>query len=71
MINIGLFGYNAVLCGIALGTKKWNGFMLATFAILLSVLLNHGLDKIGIITLTAPFVIATWVALLVESKPKE
>lgn len=68
MVNIGLFGYNAVLCGIALGTKKWNGFILATFAILLSVLLNYGLDKIGIITLTAPFVIATWVALLVKNK---
>ena len=71
MVNIGLFGYNAVLCGIALGTKKWNGFILATFAILLSVLLNYGLDKIGIITLTAPFVIATWVALLIKSWPKK
>ncbi|MFA5995561.1 MAG: urea transporter [Patescibacteria group bacterium] len=70
MINIGLFGYNAVLCGIALGTKKWSGFILATFAILLSVLLNYGLGKVGIITLTAPFVIATWAALLVKSKSK-
>ena len=71
MVNIGLFGYNAVLCGIALGTKKWAGFILATLAILLSVLLNYGLDKIGIITLTAPFVIATWVALMVKSKTNE
>jgi len=68
MVNIGLFGYNAVLCGIALGTKKWNGFLLATCAILLSVSLNYGLDKMGMITLTAPFVIATWVVLLVKSK---
>lgn len=67
MINIGLLGYNAVLCSIALGTKKWNGFILATFAILLSVLINYGLDKIGIITLTVPFVIATWVALFIKS----
>lgn len=63
MINVGLFGYNAVLCGLALGTKKWDGFAIATGAILLSVLLNYGLGKIGIITLTAPFVIITWVAL--------
>ncbi len=70
-INIGLFGYNAVLCGIALGSKKWCGFLFATFAIILSVLLNYGLDKVGIITLTAPFVIATWTALLVQSKLKE
>lgn len=67
MINIGLFGYNAMLCGIALGTKKKNGFILATFAILLSVLLNYGLDKVGIITLTAPFVIATWATLLIKN----
>lgn len=70
-INIGLFGYNAVLCGIALGTKKWNGFISATGAMLLSVMLNYGLDKIGIITLTAPFVIATWAVLLVKKQPKE
>lgn len=71
MINSGLFGYNAVLCGIALGTKKWNGFMLTTFAIILSVLLNYGLNKVGIMALTAPFVIATWVALLVKIRLKE
>ncbi len=70
-INIGLFGYNAVLCGIALGSKKWCGFLFATFAIILSVLLNYGLDKVGIITLTAPFVMAIWTALLVQSKLKE
>lgn len=70
-INLGLFGYNAVLCGIALGTKKWGGFILATLAIILSVLLNYGLDKIGIITLTAPFVIATWITLFVKYKLNE
>lgn len=66
MINIGLFGYNAVLCGIALGTKKWSGFLLATGAILLSVLVNYGLGNLGLITLTAPFVVVTWVALGVK-----
>lgn len=70
-INIGLFGYNAVLCGIALGAKKWNGFILATFAIILSVLLNYWLGKVGVITLTAPFVIATWVALLIKNRLNE
>lgn len=69
-INIGLFGYNAVLCGIALGTFKWRAFIFATFAILLSVLLNYGLGQIGVITLTAPFVLATWVALLMKKYMK-
>ncbi|MCX6751676.1 MAG: urea transporter [Candidatus Nomurabacteria bacterium] len=61
MINIGLFGYNAVLCGIALSGKQNNKFLLITTAIILSVLLNLGLDKIGVETLTAPFVLAIWI----------
>lgn len=65
-INLGICGYNAVLCGIALGDKKWPAFFLASFAIILSVLLNLGLNKIGAITLTAPFVLATWVALFIS-----
>lgn len=71
MINIGLFGYNAVLCGIALGDKSWKSFLGATFAIVLTVLLNFGLDKAGIITLTAPFVLATWTVLLLNKLLKK
>lgn len=66
MINIGLFGYNAVLCGIALSNKQNNKFLFITLAIILSVLINFGLDKIGIITLTAPFVLATWIVLFLK-----
>ena len=63
MINVGLFGYNAVLCSIALGDKKWSSFMLSTFAILFSVLASLGLGMARIIPLTAPFVLATWIML--------
>jgi len=69
-INLGLFGYNAVLCGIALGDKKWSTFLFATFAILLSVFLQYGLGQIGLITLTAPFVVATWVTSAISAKVK-
>lgn len=68
MINLGLFGYNAVLCGIALGDRNRNAFWFATLAIILSVLINFYLDKIGIITLTAPFVLATWIVLFLKNK---
>jgi len=67
MINIGLFGYNAVLCGVALGGKKLNTFLLTTLAIILSVLLTYGFSKTGIPTLTAPFVLATWGVLLMKN----
>ncbi len=65
-INIGLFGYNAVLCAIALESKKLENFIFATFAIVLSVFLNFWMGNIGIITLTAPFVFATWITLLLK-----
>jgi urea transporter len=65
-INIGLFGYNAVLCGIALEGKGYKNFIFATLGILLSVLLNLWMGNIGIITLTAPFVISTWIILIVK-----
>lgn len=65
-INFGLFGYNAVLCAIALGDKKRGAFLLATAAVGLSVLLNFGLGEIGVITLTAPFVLATWIMLIIK-----
>ena len=68
MINAGLFGYNAILCAIALGDKKWISFLLVTVSVILSVLLNVILMKINVISLTAPFVIATWLILLIKNK---
>ena len=60
-INAGLMGYNAILCAIALTGKKRNDFLWITIAIILSTILNIGLAMTGIITLTAPFVIVTWI----------
>ena len=65
-INIGLFGYNAVLCGIALEGKGSKNFIFTTIGILLSVVLNLWMGDIGIITLTAPFVISTWIILIIK-----
>lgn len=60
-INAGLMGYNAILCALALSGRSIRDFMWVTLAIILSTLLNIGLGITGIITLTAPFVIATWI----------
>ena len=67
IINIGFFGYNGVLCGAVLGNKKSDAFLLTTLAIILSVLLYFGFYKAGITALTAPFVLATWIALSIKS----
>lgn len=69
-LNLGLFGYNAVLSALALGDTTKKAFLLTTGAIVLSSLLNYCLDKLGIITLTAPFVLATWVFLWIKKSPK-
>ncbi|HTN68790.1 MAG TPA: urea transporter [Dysgonamonadaceae bacterium] len=63
VVNEGLMGYNAILCAIALTGKRWKDFLWITIAIILSTLLNIGLAMTGIITLTAPFVVTTWVVL--------
>lgn len=59
-INQGLFGYNGALCGIALSSMH-PGLGLA--AIVLSTHMTPLFSMIGIPALTAPFVLATWVAL--------
>ena len=67
MINVGLFGFNGVLCGIALSDKKWHHVILAIASIVVSVFVMFGMSRLGIITLTAPFVISTWLILLLSN----
>ena len=62
-INAGLLGYNAILCAIALGDEKRNSFLWISAAAILSVFLSIGFSKLGMIALTAPFVLSTWMIL--------
>ena len=68
LINVGLFGFNAVLCSIAFSDLKLKSLVPAAAAILLSVLIMFGMMKTNSITLTAPFVLATWIVKLVLDK---
>jgi len=67
MANVGLFGFNGVLCGIALSGKKWHHVILAIASIVVSVFIMFGMSRLGIITLTSPFVISTWLILLLSN----
>jgi urea transporter len=69
-VNAGLMAYNAILCAIALAGKRLNDFFWITLAIILSTLFNIGLGITGIITLTAPFVLTTWVILKFKKRTK-
>ncbi|TAN01061.1 MAG: urea transporter [Chitinophagaceae bacterium] len=67
-LNGGLMGYNGILCAIALAGTKRGNFKWVSLAVILSVLLNMGFNKMGMIALTAPFVLSTWIMLAVKSK---
>jgi len=67
-MNLGLFGFNGVLCGIALADRKWGQAYWAMAAIIVSIFMVYGTLKVGIISLTSPFVIATWGILLIKRR---
>lgn len=60
-INLGIFGFNGVLCGIAFADKKWPSVLFALIAIGLSVGIIYGFLELNLIALTAPFVFAAWI----------
>ncbi|NDO60880.1 urea transporter [Bacteroides caecimuris] len=60
-LNAGLMGYNGVLCAIALGGTGWKRGVWAGCSVLLSTVLQILGMSLGIITLTAPFVISVWI----------
>jgi urea transporter len=71
MINVGLFGFNGVLCGISFSNKKWSALILAAASIVISIFLIYGMMGLGIITLTSPFVLSAWLVLLLEKRLRD
>ena len=68
MLNIGIFSYNAILCGIALGNNKKIDYLFIALAVILSVIFTYIFGKFGLIALTAPFVITTWIVIYIKEK---
>ena len=68
MISLGIFSYNAILVSIALGDKTKKMLLFVSIAIMLSVIFTYLFGKFGIIALTAPFVISTWIVLFIKNK---
>ncbi|MDE6108996.1 MAG: urea transporter, partial [Muribaculaceae bacterium] len=73
----GLYGFSAVLTGIALGATfwkpTWRNALLAAFGVVATVFIqaamNALLAPIGLASLTAPFCIGTWLFMLPRLKP--
>lgn len=70
-INAGLMGYNAILCAIALNDKRRYQFLWISAAVVLSVVLTIGFSKSGMLALTAPFVLSSWIILGFKSFQKQ
>lgn len=63
LVNAGIFGFNGVLCGIAFADDSKHSLLYATISIILSVFIVYGMTALNLITLTSPFVFATWATL--------
>jgi urea transporter len=68
LINMGIFGFNGVLCGIAFAGRGFRQLAFGITAILLSVGITYWMVLDNIAALTAPFVFATWIVLLMKKK---
>ena len=65
-LNMGLMGYNGVLCAIALGDRALKSLVWASCSVLLSTLLQIIGMNLEITTLTAPFVVSVWVIMGIQ-----
>lgn len=71
-VEAGLFAFSAVLTAIALGctfyAPSWRVLAYSVFGVILTMIVQGAMDSalapVGIPTLTAPFVVATWLFLL-------
>lgn len=74
----GLYGFSAVLTGIALGATfwrpTWRNSLMAAFGVVATVFIqaamNALLAPVGLASLTAPFCIATWLFMLPRLAPQ-
>ena len=65
-INFGLFSFNGVLCAIAFAGPKPRDGIFVLLASALAVGINALMVKWNVISLTFPFVLASWLTLLVR-----
>ncbi len=66
VIYLGLLSYNAVLCAITFAGKKLKDIIPALISIVLSVLIVIQMMDMGLPALTFPFVLATWLTLIMN-----
>ncbi len=66
-INNGIYSFNAVLCAIALADYKRTDILYVLLSIILSVLIQLGMQEMKLIALTFPFVLSVWITLIIKN----
>lgn len=66
-IHMGLFSFNAVLCGITFASEKPLSGFFVLVSVTLAVLIDIFMVKMGFSVLTFPFVAASWITLLFKN----
>jgi urea transporter len=67
-INLGLYGFNAVLCAIVFAGPQVKDGLWVLISLLLSLAVSLVMLKIGVTKLTFPFVAATWITLFLKNR---
>lgn len=66
LVNMGLFGFNGVLCGIAFADDRKNSSLYAAASAMISVFIMYAMISFNLAALTSPFVFSTWIMLAVR-----
>lgn len=67
-INLGLYGFNAVLCSIVFAGNKVHDGIWVLLSIILSLGISLLMIKFNLTQLTFPFVAATWITLFLKNR---
>ncbi|MGB4655335.1 MAG: urea transporter [Bacteroidales bacterium] len=67
-INLGLYGFNAVLCAIVFAGNQVRDGIWVLLSVVLSVCVSILMMKFHLTQLTFPFVLATWITLFIRNK---
>ena len=69
-VNNGIYGYNAILAVLAVANILGIGsctYAKALVALILSLLMQYAGLHMGLVTLTAPFVLSVWLVALYQT----
>ncbi len=67
-INLGLYGFNAVLCAIVFAGNQVRDGIWVLLSVVLSLCVSILMMKFHLTQLTFPFVLATWITLFIKNK---